>query len=95
MKFLLLGDWPCCGGALCVPAGTVIEWQADGERARIAGVPTEPQWQGTRLPLPLPLNAKALDQAAYDAMVQWYEPQSDQLSRLLQYGPGVQPKKGS
>ncbi|MGY4227605.1 hypothetical protein ACVMIH_004966 [Bradyrhizobium sp. USDA 4503] len=94
MRFMLLGDWPCNGGSLLVPAGTVIEWIDDPEAARIAGVPTYPQWQGTRLPLPMPLNAKAMDQAAYDQMVRWIEPQSDQLLRTIQYGPNVQPKKG-
>ncbi|UGY27310.1 hypothetical protein HU675_0011420 [Bradyrhizobium septentrionale] len=82
MKFILLGDWPCNGGALLVPADTVIEWDSDPERARIAGVPTEPQWNGTRLPLPMPINAKCMDQAAYDQMVAWY---SGELVRRLQY----------
>lgn len=36
MKFVLMGDWPCNGGALTVPAGTVIEWDPDPERARLA-----------------------------------------------------------
>jgi len=92
MKFVLLGDWPCNGGALCVPAGTVIEWDPDPEAARLARIGTYPQWRGVRLPLPMPINAKAMDQAAYDAMVGWYTPISDQLIRTIQYGPNVNAK---
>ena len=92
MMFQLLGDWPVNGGAMLVPAGTVIEWEADAERARLAELPSTPQWRGQTLPLPMPLNARCLDQEAFDAMVGWYEPQSDQLVRLLQYSPNVKPK---
>ncbi len=81
MKFQLMGDWPVSGGSVCVPAGTEI----DGN---------DPLWRGMALPLPMPLNARALDQEAYDAMVAWYEPISDQLIRTVHYGPNVQPKKG-
>jgi hypothetical protein len=79
MKFQLLGDWPATGN-LCVPAGTEI----DGH---------DPKWCGVPLPLPMPLNAKAMDQEAYDALVDWYYPTNDQVLRLLHYAPGVQPKK--
>ena len=78
MKFLLLGDWPCAGGALLVPAGTVI----DGN---------DPKWNGTSLPTPMPLNAKALDQDAYDALCVWYQ---DHLY-LLQYAAGIKPRSSS
>lgn len=79
MKFQLLGDWPVAGGSVLIPAGTEL----DGNN---------PQWRGIRLPMPMPLNAKCLDQEAYDAMVRWYEPQSDQLARLIHYSPNVKPR---
>ena len=85
MKFQLLGDWPVSGGAMVVPAGTTIEYDPDPEAARLAGIGTAPMYLGTVLPLPMPLNAKAMDQAAFDQMVAWYEPISDQLIRTLQY----------
>ena len=80
MKFVLLGDWPVTSG-LCIPAGTIL----DGENL---------QWNGMQLPTPLPMNAKALDQPAYDAMVRWYEPHTDDFLHLLHFSKGVNPKKG-
>ena len=75
MKFQLLGDWPCQGGALFVPAGTVI----DGN---------DPKWLGAALPKPMPMNAKALDQDAYDALCLWYQ----HHLHLLQYAAGIKPR---
>ena len=46
-----------------------------------------PEWRG----VVMPLNAKALDQAAYDALVAWHFPHNDQILRHLQHGPGVIP----
>ncbi|MHC2466703.1 hypothetical protein [Bradyrhizobium embrapense] len=94
MKFMLLGDWPTAGGSLTVPASTVIEYDPDPEAARLAGIPTAPMYLGTVLPTPLPLNARCEDQSAYDQMVRWIEPQSDQLMRTIHYAPSVLPKKG-
>jgi hypothetical protein len=88
MRFVLMGDWPCHGGALCVPAGTTIEWDPDAGAAPRAG----PQWQGAQLPLPMPLNAKCLDQEAYDQMAAWYAPIDEALLRHIHYGPNVKPK---
>jgi hypothetical protein len=59
MMFMLMNAWPVNGGALCVPAGTVI----DG---------TNPQWLGCRLPSVMPIDAKALDAAAWSALQSWY-----------------------
>lgn len=92
MMFQLLGDWPVNGGAMVVPIGTVLEWDPDPEAARLAGLPTAPKWRGEVLPLPMPPNAKCLDQEAYDAMVRWYAPHSDQLIRTFHYSPNVKPK---
>ena len=94
MKFQLLGDWPIKGGAMVIPVGSTIEYVAGAPSATVV---TEPwavgaQFNGTPVPIPLPLNAKCLDQEAYGAMVRWYEPQSDQLLRVLQYSPDVKPK---
>ncbi len=81
MMFQLLGPW--AAGQLFVPAGTII----DGN---------DPMWNGNPLPLPMPLNAKALDQDAYDAMVAWYTPHLiDNFLHLLHYARGIQPKKGN
>ncbi|TFV74111.1 hypothetical protein E4K64_19150 [Bradyrhizobium frederickii] len=53
----------------------------------------DPQWNGIRLPMPMPLTARCLDQPAYDAMVSLYAPQGDQCARLIQYDPSnVKPK---
>jgi len=57
MIFQLGGDWPC--GQHCVPAGTFL----DGN---------DPRWLGISLPLPMPMNAIALDQEAADALARWY-----------------------
>jgi len=64
MQFLLTQDWVVgsAGGTrvdLCVPASTHI----DG---------FNPQWRGTPLPSVMPISAQPLDQAALDAMNQWY-----------------------
>lgn len=74
MMFQLMGPWPVNGGALTVPAGTFI----DGN---------DPQWCGMRLPSVMPIDAKALDQDAYNALLRWY---SGFAYRLI-YGPDVQP----
>ena len=80
MKFLLLGDWPTNGGSMIVPSGALIEWEAGAE----------PTWRGTRLPLPMPLNARAMDQASLDAMVDWYTPiLIDNFLHLLHYAKGL------
>ncbi|MCA1513640.1 hypothetical protein [Bradyrhizobium sp. NBAIM01] len=94
MKFQLLGDFPCKGGAMVIPVGTMIEYAPGEAAARVVASPWEAggQFNGTPVPIPLPLNAKALDQAAYDQMVAWYTPISDQLLRQLQYTPGIQPR---
>jgi hypothetical protein len=80
MKFQLLGDWPV--GQFCIPAETII----DG---------ANPLWNNIPLPLPMPLNARCLDQEAYDAMVAWYSPQSDQFLHLLHFASGIKPKGAS
>lgn len=52
-----------------------------------------PNWHGVPLPAPMPLNAKCLDQEAYDAMVRWYTPiLVDGFLHLLHYSPNVKPK---
>ena len=70
----LLGDWPV--GAWCVPAGTIID-------------ANDPQWRGIPLPRSMPMNAKALDQPAYDALAGWY---GEDFWHLLHYAEGIQPK---
>ena len=97
MRFLLLGDWPINGGALVVPVGTFLEYIEGAPSATIVAQPwgVGAQFNGMAVPIPLPINARCEDQAAYDQMVTWYTPISDQLLRTIHYGPNVQPKKGN
>jgi hypothetical protein len=78
MKFQIGGQgWPVQGGARLIPAGTIV---GDG------GIPT------SELPMPMPIDAVALDDEAAAAMKAWYP---DQLYRL-HFGPDVgAPKKRS
>ena len=89
MKFILLADWPVRGGALLVPSGTVIEWTADADAARIAGVPNAPEYLGVPLPLPMPMNAKALDQQSANTLADWYP----RHLHLLHAANGIKPKR--
>jgi hypothetical protein len=59
MRFELHGNWPIHGGATLVPTGTILE-----------GLP--PRWNGHVLPLPLPLDAMALDDEAATKLRSWY-----------------------
>lgn len=77
MRWQLLGDWPV--SQFVIPSGTIIDLDVSKE------------WNGTIIPLPMPLNAKCLDQAAYEQMVAWYEPLTDDFLHLLQYARGIQP----
>jgi hypothetical protein len=54
--------WPV--GAHLIDVGTIIE--GPGFRNPITGLP---------LPTPLPINARALDQAAYDQLCEWHSPE--------------------
>ena len=77
MKFGIgVGGWPVNGGALLIPAGTLIDtstvewaWLLDGPLA--GGAP--------------PPNAQALDQATYNAMVGAWG------YHRVAYGPGITP----
>jgi hypothetical protein len=71
MKFKLLSDWPVTGQHI-IPANTVIDESM--------------QWNGIPIPWPLPLNAKALDQEALNALACWH---GEELFHLLQYTPGL------
>jgi hypothetical protein len=73
-RYILMGDWPATG-SLTVPAGTII----DGD---------DPQWRGIPLPSMMPINAKALDQSAYEALADWYH---HSLHRL-HYSNDVKPR---
>jgi hypothetical protein len=66
----MIGEGGWPVGARLLPAGTIV-----GE----GGIPT------TELPMPLPINAVALDDAAAQMMRAWYH---DQLHRLV-FGPDV------
>ena len=74
MMFQLTNDWPTSGGRITVPAGAII----DGNN---------PRWRGEPLPLGMPIDAKALDQEAYAALLRWY----GNFAYRLQFGPDVQP----
>jgi hypothetical protein len=67
MRFLLMGNWPVRD--FVVPAGAVLNYvPADPELGRSEGL----DWNGVMLPLPAPVNAQALDQAAYDHLLEHY-----------------------
>jgi hypothetical protein len=89
MRFILMGPWPCRGGALCVPAGTVLAWEPDPQLANAAGLPTAPQWRGRALPLTMPLDARALDQESANALADWYPDHN----HLLHTANGIKPKR--
>ena len=67
MKWQLAGDWPV--GAALIPTGTMLAGVAgaDGPLAE------PPSWHGQPLPMPMPLNATALDEEAALQMCMWYE----------------------
>ena len=68
MRFQLLGAWPVRD--FVVPAGTRLEFvAADPALDRPAGL----DWNGIWLPLPAPVNAQALDQSAYDHLLEHYD----------------------
>jgi len=67
MRWQLGGDWPV--GPCLVPVGTVLSGVArDGE---LVEAPTNP-FDGTPLPMPMPLKAIALDDEAAALMLDWY-----------------------
>ncbi|WP_426410037.1 hypothetical protein [Bradyrhizobium ganzhouense] len=72
MKYQLTSDWPC--GQWLVPTGTII----DGNN---------PQWNGTKLPLAMPLTCIALDVEAANALVEWHS----HSQHLLHFAPGIKP----
>jgi hypothetical protein len=72
MIFQLTGcGWPIEGGAKLVPVNTILDrasWQ----------------WNGVDLPWPPPINAVALDQAAYDELLLHYP-----ANRILTANPEI------
>lgn len=81
MRFSMTSDWPVSGGALIVPAGTVLE-------ANLANPNFE--YNGTKVPEPMPLSAMALDAQAYDKMCEWYP---EGMWHRFHVGVGVVPRK--
>ena len=66
MLWMLQGDWPV--GQWCIPTGTVLTGVArDGELVE------PPTWNGITLPMPMPLNAIALDEDAALMMLKWFD----------------------
>jgi hypothetical protein len=59
---MLMGGWPLNGGLRLLPAGTTISDDGDPSAMPLRDVPT-----------PLPINAKAMDPAAAEAMLHWHE----------------------
>ena len=79
MRWQLGGDWPV--GPCLVPVGTVLSGVArDGELVEA------PKWNEAPLPMPMPLNAVALDEDAALMMLKWYEP--EHWHRIL-FGPNI------
>ena len=72
-RWRLIGPWPV--GAWLIPSGTVLD-------------SADMRWSGMALPTLPPINARALDQEAYDILARVY---SGQLGQL-QYVEGVVPR---
>ena len=84
MKWQLAGDWPV--GPAVIPAGTLLTGVVgpDGELAEA------PKWNGITLPIPMPLNAVALDEEAALMMLKWYEDYHGlHLWHRLHFGPDI------
>jgi len=86
MKWQLSGDWPV--GAVVIPAGTFLVGVAGPD-----GEPVVPP-DGTPLPMPIPINAIALDDEAAALMLDWYGGNWEHtanldLSHRLLFGPNV------
>jgi hypothetical protein len=71
VRWQLAGDWPV--GSLCIPAGTMLEGEA-------------PVWNGSALPLPLPLNAVPQDVEAALVTLKAY---SEELWHLIVFARGI------
>jgi hypothetical protein len=71
-----MGPWP--HGAIAIPAGTEIIGVV-GPAGEVTAT-----WNAMPLRMPMPIDAKAMDQEAYDAMTRWYS--SDLWHRLLYSG---------
>ena len=65
------GGWPV--GPILIPAGTIVSGEA-------------PTWNGIALPLPMPIDAVALDREAAAMMRRWYP--AEHHHRLM-FGPDV------
>jgi hypothetical protein len=59
MIWQLNGPWPICGGRILVPASAILD--------RASWV-----FNGIDLPYPPPIEAVALDQAAFDELLKFY-----------------------
>jgi len=82
MRWMLGGDWPVAGGSQLIPVGTNLEGIA-GPAGELADAPT---WNGTPLPMPMPLNVVVLDEEAALLMLRWYP---DHQWYRLYFGPGI------
>jgi hypothetical protein len=81
LKFRLMGPWACLGQV--IDAGQTIEAADDGVL----------KWNGTVVPVPLPFEAQAQDQASYNQMVAWYDPiYGSNLLNKIHYAKGIVPK---
>ena len=68
MMWLLAGDWSV--GQWQIPHGTILSGVA-GPDGELVEAPTNP-FDGTPLPMPMPLNAIALDDEAAALMLDWF-----------------------
>jgi len=77
MRWQLAGDWPV--GPVLIPTGTMLSGVAgpDGELVEA------PKWNNgsIALPMPMPINAMALDQEAALQMCKWFD--QDLWHRLI------------
>jgi hypothetical protein len=76
-----LGEEFRMGPMAIIPAGTILSGLAgrDGE------VREAPMWGSQIVPIPIPINARALDEESAWLMLRWYPEQWDRLA----FGPGI------
>jgi hypothetical protein len=77
-RWQLMGDWP--HGSIAIPAGTTIDGTT-GDDGKITAT-----YNHMPLTLPMPIDAKAMDDEAAALMKQWYTPEHHYR---LHYGPDV------
>jgi hypothetical protein len=83
MRWQLAGDWPV--GPTLIAGGTVVDGVTDRDGFAVAA-----HWNGIELPLPMPINAIALDEDAALQMCLWYDEEASIGGwHHLHFAPGI------